>query len=224
MAASAIIIAGSPLSQVATPRTPRRVGSERMSRRKTWAASLRYGQAVHHPDRALGPAVARVGDEAGERQALQAAQLVGGRFHQEADLPVSGVVAEGDRPAVGRADAALGRQDQVLRAPELPRIPAHAGVLGPAEEIAARPLEEHLRRQREAARRARRPPSGRREAPTSPSGCRRSRRSRSPPACLPVRSSGCLLARIVGRRSRPSRRPGQCTRSPSPPAGRETAR
>ena len=41
MAASAIIIAGSPLSQVATPSTPRAVGSDRISRRKIVAASLR---------------------------------------------------------------------------------------------------------------------------------------------------------------------------------------
>ena len=41
IAASAIIIAGRPLSQVATPRTPRRVGSERISRRNTCAASFR---------------------------------------------------------------------------------------------------------------------------------------------------------------------------------------
>jgi len=41
MAASAIIIAGKPLSQVATPSTPLRVGSERIKRRNTLAASLR---------------------------------------------------------------------------------------------------------------------------------------------------------------------------------------
>ena len=39
--ARAIIIAGKPLSHVATPSTPRRVGSERIRRRKTMAASLR---------------------------------------------------------------------------------------------------------------------------------------------------------------------------------------
>jgi len=39
--ASAIIIAGSPLSQVATPTTPERVGSERINLRKMVAASLR---------------------------------------------------------------------------------------------------------------------------------------------------------------------------------------
>ena len=113
------------------------------------------GEAVHHPDRALGPAVAGVGDEAGERQALEPPQLARGRLHQEAHLPVAGVVAEGDRPAVGRADAALGREDEELRAPELAGVPSHARVLGPAEEVAARPVEEHLRRQREAARRPR---------------------------------------------------------------------
>ena len=41
VAASAIIMAGSPLSHVATPITPRRVGNDRISRRKTMAASFR---------------------------------------------------------------------------------------------------------------------------------------------------------------------------------------
>ncbi len=44
MAASAIIIAGRPLSHVATPSTPLRVGSERIRRRNTWAASFRYAR------------------------------------------------------------------------------------------------------------------------------------------------------------------------------------
>ncbi len=42
--ASAIIIAGNPLSQVATPSTPRPVGSDRISRRNTIAASLLNGR------------------------------------------------------------------------------------------------------------------------------------------------------------------------------------
>ena len=41
--ARAIIIAGNPLSQDATPITPRAVGRDRACRRKTTAASLRYG-------------------------------------------------------------------------------------------------------------------------------------------------------------------------------------
>ena len=47
--ASAIIIAGRPLSQVATPITPRRVGSDRISRRSTIAASLRKGSESSMP-------------------------------------------------------------------------------------------------------------------------------------------------------------------------------
>ncbi len=47
--ARAIIIAGRPLSQVATPRTPVRVGSERMRRRRTMAASLRKGRESSIP-------------------------------------------------------------------------------------------------------------------------------------------------------------------------------
>jgi hypothetical protein len=39
--ATAIIIAGNPLSQVAIPSTPDRSGRERASRRKTIAASFR---------------------------------------------------------------------------------------------------------------------------------------------------------------------------------------
>ncbi len=42
--ARASIIAGRPLSHVATPSTPFRRGSERIRRRKTTAASLRYGR------------------------------------------------------------------------------------------------------------------------------------------------------------------------------------
>lgn len=42
--ATAIIMAGRPLSQDAIPRTPRAVGRDRAWRRKTWAASFRYGR------------------------------------------------------------------------------------------------------------------------------------------------------------------------------------
>ena len=49
IAASAIMVAGSPLSQVATPITARRVGRERIRRRNTIAASLRYGRESNIP-------------------------------------------------------------------------------------------------------------------------------------------------------------------------------
>jgi hypothetical protein len=47
--ANAIIMAGSPLSQVAMPMTPLRVGSERIRRRRTIAASFRYGSESNMP-------------------------------------------------------------------------------------------------------------------------------------------------------------------------------
>ena len=52
---------------------PARVGSERISRRKTMRRVVAVRQAVHHAGRALRAAVARVGDEAGERDAPQRA-------------------------------------------------------------------------------------------------------------------------------------------------------
>ena len=109
------------------------------------------GQAVHHSRRALGAAVARVGARGRERQARRLADRLGGRAHQQADLPVAGVVAERDRLAVVAAQAALRAEDQVGRARGLARVPAHAGVLGEAEEVAARGRAQHLRFEREAA-------------------------------------------------------------------------
>ena len=72
IAARAIIIAGRPLSQVATPSTPLRVGSERISRRKTMRRVVAIGQAVHHAGGALRAAVARIGADAGERDRARA--------------------------------------------------------------------------------------------------------------------------------------------------------
>jgi hypothetical protein len=47
--ASAISIAGSPLSHVAMPKTPARVGNDRIRRRSTMAASLRNGSESSIP-------------------------------------------------------------------------------------------------------------------------------------------------------------------------------
>ena len=219
--ASAIIIAGRPLSHVATPSTPRRVGSERMSRRKTWAASFRYGRLSIIPTVPwVRPSQGSVTKPANGRHSRPRSSL-GGRLHQQPDLPVARVVAQGDRPAVRRADAALRREDQELGTPELARVPPHTRVLRPAEQIAARPVEEHLRASAGGCPPVPRPPSGRRGALRLPSGS-------------PTISSNPIAARFIFRalidrlRSRgssaralgkPPRRPGQCTRSPSRPAG-----
>ena len=109
-------------------------------------------QAVHHPGRALRPPVARVGDHPRERHDVQRAQLLGRLADEQADLPVARVIAQRDRLAVRGPQAALRAQDQVGIAGDLARRPAHAGVLGQAEEVARRPVPQHLAGQRQRAR------------------------------------------------------------------------
>ena len=105
-------------------------------------------QAVHHPGGPLGTAVAGVGNHAGKRDDVEPPQLLGGFFDQEADLPVAGVIAQSDRLAIGPAQAPLSAQNQVWVARDLGCGPAHARVLGQAEEIAGGPVSEHLVGQR----------------------------------------------------------------------------
>ena len=67
-----------------------------------------------------------------------------------------GVKTEGDRLAVRRAHPPLRAENEELFPAKLARVPAHSGVLRPAENIAARRLAEHLRGQRQLPRRPRR--------------------------------------------------------------------
>ena len=102
MPARAIIIAGRPLSQVATPSTPLRVRQRADQAAEDDGRVVAVGQAVHHAGRALGAAVARVGDHARRTATTPSRlQLLGRRLHQQADLPVAGVIAQRDRRAVG---------------------------------------------------------------------------------------------------------------------------
>ena len=71
-------------------------------------------------------------------------KFLGRRVHEQADFPVAGVIAQRDGRAVGRADAAVGAEDQELLAAERGRVPAHAGILGPAEQVAGGTVEQHL--------------------------------------------------------------------------------
>ena len=91
MAARAIIIAGSPLSQVATPITPRRVGSERIRRAKDGGRIVAIRQAVEHAGGALGAAVAGVRAIGREGDGAQRLEFACRGFHQQADFPVAGV-------------------------------------------------------------------------------------------------------------------------------------
>src|SRR5262249_61781525 len=76
------------------------------------------------------------------------------RLHGQAAFRMAGVMAERDWCTVGRADAAVRAEDQDFLAGEGGGIPTHAGVLGPAEEVAGGPLQEHFWGYRERAARA----------------------------------------------------------------------
>ena len=45
----------------------------------------------------------------------------------------------------GRAQPALGAEDEKLFAAKFCRVPSHAGILGEPEDVAARLIQEHLR-------------------------------------------------------------------------------
>ena len=111
-------------------------------------------EAIHHADGSLRSTVARIGDETGKRDAVMGSQLLGGRLHEQSDLPVTRVVAQSDGRSVGSADASLRAEDEEFFAAQLHRVPAHADVVSPAEEIAARRMPQQLLRQRQRAGRA----------------------------------------------------------------------
>ncbi len=110
------------------------------------------GQAVHHAVRALRAAVARIGDEAGKRDHVRRAQRLGRGAHEQPDFPVAGVIAEGEGSAVGLANAALRAEDEDFGLLERGGLPAHADVLRPAEDVAARPRQQIRRFERQRAR------------------------------------------------------------------------
>ena len=110
-------------------------------------------QTVEHRRRALRSPVAWIGARRGKRNRAGRLEHTGRRLEKQSDLPVTGVITERDRRPVGRANAAVRREHQKFLAAERGGIPSHAGVLRPAEQIARRPLAQHLRRQRQRARR-----------------------------------------------------------------------
>ncbi len=57
---------------------------------------------------------------------------------------MAGVIAQRDGRAVGGANAAVGAQDQEFFAAQHSRVPAHAGVLRPAEQIAGGACQQHF--------------------------------------------------------------------------------
>ena len=82
--------------------------------------------------------------------ALRAQGLCRGA-HQQAHFPVAGVVAQCQGLAVLGTQSALGAEDEILRSGDLGGIPAHAGVLRQAEEIAAACVAQQFFCQRQCA-------------------------------------------------------------------------
>ena len=63
--------------------------------------------------------------------------------------------------SIGRAQTALCAENEKLLAPQLRRIPAHAGVLREAENVAARAVPKHIFRERADCRQGPGPGCGR---------------------------------------------------------------
>ena len=206
-AASAIVIAGRPLSQVATPTTARRFGSERMSRPQHDRRVVAVREAVEHPGRALRAAVAGVGAVGGKRDRAAGPQLFGGGLDQQADLPVAGVVAERERRAVRVADAAHRAQQQHLGTAQLRRAPSPCRRRATSRRCRRWDGRSGLR----ASAAGRRPGPGC-DAVTSKSDSSPEsrtlleRRTVAAHAFRPARR-GCAARRCPGRRSRPRRLP-----------------
>ncbi len=94
------------------------------------------GERIHHAQRALGAAIARVGAGSGEGYGVQIFQLAGGFGDEQADFPVAGVKSQSNGAAVFGAKAAVGAEDEDFGPGETRRVPAHAGVLAQSEKIA----------------------------------------------------------------------------------------
>ena len=141
--ASAIIIAGRPLSHVATPITPRAASAANAS-----AAAARSPRRCGRAGCPSCPCVPCVRPSHGSVTKpangimRRSAQRLGRGPHQQPDLPVARVVAEREGRAVRLANAALRAEDQELRLPERGGLPAHADVLRPAEDVPARPRQQ----------------------------------------------------------------------------------
>ena len=113
--ASAIIIAGRPLSQVATP-------SDAFAGRKRPHEAAQHhgrivaiGQRIHHARGALGAPVTGIGACPGKGHCVQRLQFTRGLGDQQADFVVPGVKAKSDGAPVFAAQAAMGTEDQEFR-------------------------------------------------------------------------------------------------------------
>ena len=93
-------------------------------------------QRIEHAGCALRAAIAGVGAITGERHCTRRLQFLSRGLHQQAHFPVAGVIAQRDGRAIGGANAPMGGEQQHLCATEPRRIPPHAGILRPSEQVA----------------------------------------------------------------------------------------
>src|SRR5690606_4231419 len=106
-----------------------------------------------HPRRPLRPPVTGVAAVYRKGDPALLADRLGGLAHQEADLPVTGVIPQSDRLSVLAAETSLRAHDHELRSESGGRVPAHTDVLREPEEVATRLLQQHPLGQREASSR-----------------------------------------------------------------------
>ena len=120
--------------------TPRRQGADQASHDDGGIVAI--GQRIEHACRALCAAVTRIGAISGKRNRPEATDLVGGGLHEQADLPVTSVVTQGDRCAIRRPDAPHRAEDEELFATQMRWIPPHPRILTEAEDVATRRLDD----------------------------------------------------------------------------------
>ncbi|MEY3602470.1 MAG: hypothetical protein RL169_1714, partial [Armatimonadota bacterium] len=109
------------------------------------------GKRIKHPCRALRTAITGVADKARKWGGALLAEAYRSSSYLEADFPVTGVVAKGDRLAIMVTQPAESREDEIFILRYRARLPAHADVLCEAKQVTARPVEQHVLREGESA-------------------------------------------------------------------------
>src|SRR5437660_152876 len=92
-----------------------RVSSSCKARAERRAVPIR--QTVEHTGRALCAAIARIRNESGKRNRLQAPKLRRRLLDEQADFPVTRVIAQRERFSIGISQTALRAQNEKLFAP-----------------------------------------------------------------------------------------------------------
>ena len=64
-------------------------------------------------------------------------QLISSRLHLESNLPMTSMIAEGNRCTIICSDSPVRVKDQIRITPQSRWVPTHTGTLCEAEEIAA---------------------------------------------------------------------------------------